>query len=111
MGQKNVSKTNRANGTTLARAIELMFRNVKSGNTIYISFSKKTFHFLIFTLAMAIIANIILAYIILKSPIFVGGIYTIIYTVLLILSIATIFSGTWLVFKGIDIITDDQDLK
>lgn len=110
MTSKNANKAKKLNGTTLAKSIELMFRNVKSGNTIYISFSKKTFHFLIFTLAMAIIANIIIAYLILKSPIFVGGIYTIIYTIVLILSVTTIFSGTWLVFKGIDIITDNEDL-
>ena len=111
MASKNVNKAKKLNGTTLASAIEMMLRNVKSGNIIHVTFSKKTFHLLIFTLAMAIMANVILAYLILKSPIFVGGIYTIIYAVLLILSIATKFSGMWLVFKGIDIITDDQDLK
>lgn len=111
MISKNANKAKKLNGTTLASAIETMLRNVKSGNIIHVTFSKKTFRLLIFTLAMAIIANIILAYLILKSPIFVGGIYTIIYIIILILSIATIFSGVWLVFKGIDIITDDKDLE
>lgn len=102
--------TAKRNRLDLAHTIELMFRNVKSGDKIYIAFSKKTFRFLVYTLGMSIIANIIIVYLIVNySPILIGGIYTLIYIALLILFVMAILSGLWLVFKGIDIVTESDD--
>lgn len=109
MTSKNTSKTKKLNGVTLTKAIELMSRNIKSGNTIYIAFPKKTFQLLIFTLTMSIVANAIIAYLIIEFQTFVSGIYTFVYIILFILSITTVLSGLYIVFKGIDIITDETD--
>lgn len=102
------------NERTFARTLSVMFRNIKSGSNIYIVFSKKSFHILIFTLAMSIIANTVLIYLMLNYPAITGGIFTggirsiIIFACQLILSVAAVISGIWLVFKGIDIVTDDS---
>ena len=78
---------------------------------IYIAFSKKSFYALLFTIGMAIIANIILAYLLAKYPIWIGGSEVFLYIALFILAVAAIFSGLWLIFKGIDIVTDDEDFR
>ena len=111
---KNVHKNrfgirDNKNKTDLIHTIELMLRNIKSGEHIYIYFSKKTFYMLIFTLAMSMISSSILIYLILlRSSILIGGIGigTFISIVLLALCVITVISGLWLVFKGIDIVTD-----
>ena len=89
------------------QADSVMLKNIKSGDNIYIVFSKKSFRVLVFTLGMAIIANIIIGYLIINSLSFAKGVDIFIYIVMLILSIITVFSGLWLVFKGIDIATED----
>ena len=96
----------------LIHTIEFMFKNVKSGNIIYIAFSKKTFYALIFTLGTSIIANIILAYLIVNlliNSVLIKSVDIFIYIVVLVLLIVATFSGLWLVFKGIDIVTDNVD--
>lgn len=104
-------KTRKLNERTFDKALSAMFKNIKSGNLIYIVFSKRSFHILIFTLSMSIIANIIIAYLIVNSLPLTMGIGALTNIVMLILSFTTIISGLWLVFKGIDIVTDDADLK
>ena len=101
--------TKKLNERSFNRALSSMLKNIKSGNLIYIVFSKNSFRMLVFTLAMSIIANLILVYLLINSLI-MGGI-GVIYTVMLVLSIIAIISGLWLVFKGIDIVTDDIDIK
>jgi hypothetical protein len=91
--------------------MEKAIKNIKSGDMIYIAFSKKSFYALLFTIGMAIIANVILAYLLAIYPIWTWGIYMFMYIILFILSVVTIFSGLWLIFKGIDIVTDDEDFK
>lgn len=110
MAKHRTQKTYNINSVGFAHMMEKAIRNIKSGNMIYIAFSKKSFYALLFTIGMAIIANIILAYILIKYPIWIGGPETIIYIVLSILAVATVLSGLWLIFKGIDIVTDDEDL-
>lgn len=104
-------KTRKLNERTFDKALSAMFKNIKSGNLIYIVFSKRSFHILIFTLSMSIIANIIIAYLIVNSLPLTMGIGALTNIVMLILSFTTIISGLWLVFKGIDIVTDDTDIK
>jgi len=104
-------KTRKLNERTFDKALSAMFKNIKSGNLIYIVFSKRSFHILIFTLSMSIIANIIIAYLIVNSLPLTMGIGALTNIVMLILSFTTIISGLWLVFKGIDIVTDDADIK
>lgn len=89
--------------------METIFKNIKSGDMIYIAFSKKSFYALLFTIGMAIIANIILSYILVSYPIWTRGSDMFMYLILLVLCVVTIFSGLWLIFKGIDIVTDDED--
>jgi hypothetical protein len=95
----------------ITRTIELMLKNIKIEGNIYIVFSKKSFRVLVFTLGMSIIANIIIIILIIHSLSFTMNIDTFIYIVMLILSIITVLSGLWLVFKGIDIVTEDIGVK
>lgn len=95
----------------ITRTIELMLKNVQSEGNIYIVFSKTSFRALVFTLGMAIIANIIMVILIIHSISFIIDVNTFIYIVMLILSVTTVFSGLWLVFKGIDIVTEDIGAK
>lgn len=109
-----MQKVYKINNVGLSRMIEAMFKNIKSGDTLYISFSKKSFRILVFTMSMGVIANIILVYIIIKLfasyPILRGqDVFT--YAIILILSIVAVLSGLWLVFKGIDIVTDNEDFN
>lgn len=109
MAKHKAQKNYRVNSVGFARMMEKAIKNIKSGNMIYIAFSKKSFYALLFTIGMAIIANIILVYLLANYPIWTGGLDMFLYIALLILCIITIFSGLWLIFKGIDIVTDDED--
>lgn len=109
MAKHNTQKTYRVNSIGFARMMEKAIKNIKSGNMIYIAFSKKSFYALLFTIGMAIIANIILAYLLVIYPIWTGGLDMFMYIALLLLCVVTILSGLWLIFKGIDIVTDDED--
>lgn len=111
MAKHKPQKAYKVNSVGFARMMEKAIKNIKSGNMIYIAFSKKSFYALLFTIGMAIIANVILAYLLAIYPIWTGGLDMFMYIALFILSVVTIFSGLWLIFKGIDIVTDDEDFK
>jgi cellulose synthase/poly-beta-1,6-N-acetylglucosamine synthase-like glycosyltransferase len=111
MAKHKPQKAYKVNSVGFARMMEKAIKNIKSGDMIYIAFSKKSFYALLFTIGMAIIANVILAYLLAIYPIWTWGIYMFMYIILFILSVVTIFSGLWLIFKGIDIVTDDEDFK
>lgn len=109
MAKHKTQKAYRMDSVGFAHMMETALKNIKSGNMIYIAFSKKSFYALLFTIGMAIIANIILAYILAKYPIWIGGPEVFMYIVLFLLSVITVFSGLWLIFKGIDIVTDESE--
>lgn len=104
--KKETKKENKIDGTTLAKAIRLMFKNMKSGKTVYLAFSKKGFHFLIFALTIGTAANITLMYILLQGTGFITRANPIIVTFQLILSLISVIAGIWLFFKGINIVVD-----
>lgn len=95
------TRKDKTNELTIANAVRFMFKNMKSGKTLYLAFSKRTFHILIFVMAMDIIANIALINLLISNPL-IDPIYIIQFT----LSFAAIVSGIWLFFKGINIATD-----
>ena len=103
MESKNVNK---ADGTTLVNAIRLMFKNMKSGNNVYLAFSNKSFHVLIFVMAMSVIANIVLVDLLMRAPTLVQSTDTLVSMTQFILSLSAIVAGLWLFFKGVNIITD-----
>lgn len=109
MAKHKAQKNYRVNSVGFARMMEKAIKNIKSGNMIYIAFSKKSFYALLFTISMAIITSIILAYLLAIYPIWTLSLSTIMYITLFLLCIVTILSGLWLIFKGIDIVTDDED--
>lgn len=108
-GIKMETRTRKLNEKSFSKALSSMLKNIKSGELIYIVFSKKSFRILVFTLAMSIIANLTLVYLLVNSLI-LGGL-DVIYIILLVLFVVAIISGLWLVFKGIDIVTDDIEFK
>lgn len=99
-------KVNKVDEVTFAKAIRLMFSNMKSGKTIYLAFTKRSFHLLIFTMAMSVIANIVLVDFLINAPILVQRTDTPIFVVQLILSTSAIITGLWLFLKGVNIVTD-----
>lgn len=104
MDTKN--KTKSLDGITLAKAIKLMFKDMKSGHTVYLAFSRKSFHILIFTIAMSIIANIALVDLLVSAPTVVERTNTVMFVTQTILSVVAIVSGLWLFLKGVNIVID-----
>ena len=99
-------KENKIDNTTLFKAMKTMFKNMKSGKTVYLAFSKRNFHFLIFVLVIGTAANIALIYILLQGSGFIIRANPIIVTFQLILSVISIIAGIWLFFKGVNIVVD-----
>lgn len=91
---------------TLAKTFKIMFKDMKSGRTIYLAFSRMNFYVLIYIIAMSVIANIVLVDLLIQAPTVVARSDTFVYIVQLSLSVAAIVSALWLFFKGINIITD-----
>jgi uncharacterized membrane protein len=103
MGQKKVTKTDEM---TLANAMRSMFKNMKSGNTIYLAFSRRNFYMLVFVMGMSVIANIVLVDLLLVAPTMVQRADTPIFVAQFILSSFAIVAGFFLFLKGVNIVTD-----
>lgn len=91
---------------TLESAFRLMLKEMKSGNTVYLAFSKRSFHILVFVIAMSIIANIVLIDLLIRAPTIVEKMNTPIFVIQFLLSTTAIVSGLWLFIRGVNIITD-----
>lgn len=103
MGAKIATKKDE---TTLVNAMKMMFKNIKSGDTIYLAFSRKSFYILIFVLTIGTAANIALIDILLHGSGYGMVSNTSIVYTQLILSVIAIVSGIWLFFKGINVAVD-----
>ena len=99
-------KVNKVNEITLAKAMGQMFKDMKSGNTIYLAFSRNSYYVLIFVMAMSVIANIALVNLLMNAPTLVERTDTTIFIVQLTLSASAIVAGFWLFLKGVNIVTD-----
>lgn len=106
MERKSENKVKPLNDVTLAKAFTTMFKEMKSGSTVYLAFSKRSFHILVFTLAIGTAANIALIDILLQGTGFIHRANSIIVTFQLILSGISIIAGVWLFFKGVNIVAD-----
>lgn len=103
MGQKKATKTN---DVTLANAMRFMFKNMKSGDIIYLAFSRKHFYALVFVMAMSVIANAVLVSLLVGAPTVVQRADTPIFITQFVLSLSAIVAGFWLFLQGITIVTD-----
>ena len=101
-----VKKGHKIDEVTFAKAVRLMFGDMKSGRTVYLSFSRMNFRALIFTMAMGVIANIVLIDLLIRAPTMVEKTTTFFYFIQLSLSSAAIVAGLWLFFKGINLEVD-----
>ena len=99
-------KDHKIDEVALAKAVKLMFGNMKSGRTVYLSFSRMNFRALIFTIAMSVIANIVLIDLLIRAPIIVEKTTTLLYLIQFSLSAVAIIAGLWLFFKGINLEVD-----
>jgi lysylphosphatidylglycerol synthetase-like protein (DUF2156 family) len=103
MGIKN---TNKVDDITFVKAIKLMFKDIKSGRTLYLAFTKRGFCALIFVMAMSVIANLVLVDLLISAPTLVQRAETLIFVAQLILSISAVIVGLWLFLKGVNIVTE-----
>jgi len=94
------------NEVTFENAFKAMIKEMKGGKTIYLAFSKRSFHVLVFVLAMSIIANIVLVDLLLRAPTMVQRMDTPIFVIQFLVSTSAIVSGFWLFLRGVNIITD-----
>lgn len=99
-------KIKKIDETTLANAMRLMFKNIQSGKTVYLAFSRNSFHILIFVMGMSVVANIALIDLLMRAPTIVERVNTFLYAAQFILSITAILGGLWLFLKGINIVTE-----
>ena len=99
-------KVKRVDEVTFAKAIRLMFGNIKSGKTIYLAFTKRGFHALVFVMGMSVIANVVLVDLLISAPTLVQRTSMPVFIVQLILSVSAIIAGLWLFLKGVNIVTD-----
>jgi hypothetical protein len=99
-------KVNRVDEVTFAKAIKLMFKNIKSGKTLYLAFTKRGFHTLVFAVGMSVVANVVLVDLLISAPTLVQRASLPVFVVQLILSVSAIISGLWLFLKGVNIVTD-----
>ena len=60
MATKNGYKMRQLDEQKLGSALKVMFKNMKSGKTVYLAFSKGNFHILVFVIGMSIISNFVL---------------------------------------------------
>lgn len=105
MEHKN-GKRKKLNDVTIESAFRAMIKEMKSGSTVYLAFSKRSFHILVFVLAMSIIANIVLVDLLLRAPTMVERTSTPTFVIQFLLSASAIVSGLWLFLRGVNIITD-----
>lgn len=105
METKN-GKHKKANNITFENAFKSMIKEMHSGKTIYLAFSKRNFHVLVFVLAMSIIANIVLIDLLVRAPTIVEKTNIPIFMIQFLLSATAIVSGLWLFLRGVNIITD-----
>ena len=103
MGYK---KGNKIGETTFVNSMRMLFSNIESGKMMYLAFSKKSFYLLIFTMAMSVIANIVLINLLVNAPVTVGKTDSLTYIVQFVLSTSAVVCGFWLFLKGINIVTD-----
>lgn len=106
METKSGHKAKPLTDVTLAKAFTTMFRNMKSGKTVYLAFSKRSFHILVFVMGMSVIANVVLLDLLMRAPAMVQRTETPIFVIQFILSASAIISGFWLFLKGVNIVTD-----
>lgn len=105
MDTKNV-KSKSIGEINVIKAMTMMFKDIKSGRTVYLAFSKRGFHLLIFALAIGTAANIALMDILLQGTGFITKAHPVIVVLQLILSGTSVLAGVWLFFKGINIIVE-----
>lgn len=103
MGQKKITKTGEI---TLANAVRFMFENMKSGDIIYLAFSKKHFYMLVFVMGMSVIANAVLVSLLVGAPTIVQRADMPVFVTQFILSSSAIIAGFWLFLQGVDIVTN-----
>lgn len=101
-----IKKTNKVDEVTFAKAIKLMFKDIKSGKTLYLAFTKRGFYALVFVMAMSVIANLVLIVLLINTPTIVEGTSTPMLVAQLALSISAVIAGLWLFLKGVNIVTD-----
>jgi hypothetical protein len=99
-------KVKRVDEVTFARAIKLMFKNIKSDKILYLAFTKRGFHTLVFVMGMSVIANVVLVDLLISAPILVQRASLPVFVVQFILSVSAIIAGLWLFLKGVNIVTD-----
>ena len=99
-------KVNKVNEVTFAKAIRLMFKDINSGKNIYLAFTKRGFHALVFVMGMSVIANLVLIDLLISAPTMVQRTETPIFATQLVLSVSAVIGGLWLFLKGVNIVTD-----
>lgn len=103
MEQKKATK---ADEVTLVNAARFMFKNMKSGDIMYLAFSRRHFHMLVFVMAMSVIANVVLVSLLLSAPTVVQRADTPVFITQFILSLSAIVAGFWLFLQGVNIVTN-----
>jgi len=88
---------------SVAKAIKLMFKDMESGKTTYLAFSKNSFYLFIYVLAIGTAANIALIDILTNGTGFIERANNMVVLIQVILSGISIISGVWLFFKGINV--------
>lgn len=96
----------RVDDRTFITAMRKMFKEIKSGQTLYLAFTRRNFYMLIFVMAMSIIANVILVDLLISAPTLVQRADPPVFTVQFILSLSAIIAGLWLFLKGVNIVTE-----
>jgi hypothetical protein len=104
MGQKIATKTNEVN---FANAMKFMFKNMNSGDTMYLAFSRRHFYVLVFVMGMSVIANAVLVSLLVGAPTIVQRTDTLTFVTQFILSSSAIVAGFWLFLQGVNIVTNN----
>jgi len=106
MNDSKTKKTGNIDGISLAHALKTMVRNMESGRTIYLAFSRMGFYVLVFVMGMSIIANVVLLDLLISAPATIVRTDNLVFIAQLSLSIAAVIAGLWLFLKGVNIIVD-----
>jgi hypothetical protein len=103
MGQRNTTKTNEVN---FADAMKFMFKNMNSGDTMYLAFSRRHFYMLVFVMGMSVIANSVLISLLVGAPTIVQRTDTLTFVTQFVLSLSAVVAGGWLFLQGVNIVTN-----
>lgn len=101
-----LKKGNTVNETNLINALGSMFKDMRSGKTVYLAFSRNGFYILIFVMAMSVIANVVLVDLLMNAPVMVQKTDELVFTTQFLLSAVAIIAGLWLFIKGVNMVTD-----